>query len=480
MTQHFYRFRSVHALLDGYHELENQEIYFASPSELNDPMEGLLNVFWQGDRIAWKNLLRHYLKCLTRACALWCVYGEEHPLEWGQIPILDPSLPTEDPMPAMLLDKQIDVEFFSRDADEFIDALAARTTPVRRDELRSYIQALHPLAVTTIFSCYERAGLTQASVVKPELHEALKGSFVKAKELVDAAKAALTLPDRSEDALAAIFAAVSNSNSQLALINRYNGDVDPTPRNKFFVFFAFSDEYVDRLEKLLYPEWYTACFMSDCRNSSLWAHYGANHSGVCLQFKAPINSGRPSLALERLNSISMDGPHRGIATHEFMPVEYTGVHVGVDFFRSLGRLPIPVLNKNWYFNEMGERSICAADLFDKEEVWRKGYWNAFKGGVTTKLKDWEREQEHRLILHSQIIDFSDRMTRKAKYNFDSLDGIIFGMKTPMDKKVEMCKIIEAKCRAAKRADFKFYQAYFSPSQGTIEHAEMRLLKFAIS
>jgi len=34
-----YRFRKIENLLDKYHELENQEIYFADVAELNDPME---------------------------------------------------------------------------------------------------------------------------------------------------------------------------------------------------------------------------------------------------------------------------------------------------------------------------------------------------------------------------------------------------------------------------------------------------------
>lgn len=477
MTQHFYRFRPVDALLDRFHELENQEIYFASPAELNDPMEGFRDVFWHGDRIAWKNLFRHYLRSLTRACALWCVCGKEHPLGWDQIPILDPRLPTEDPMPAALLDEQIDAAFFGNEADGYIDALSARTTPVRRDELCAHIQALHPLAVTTIFSCYERAGLAPASIMTPELREALKSTFPRAKELVHTAESTLALHDKNEDVLIALFAALRRSSSQLSFINRYNNDID---RNKAFLFVTFPDEYADRLNKLLYADWYAACFMSDCRDSALWAHYGGNHSGVCLQFKATVGSERPSLTLERLNSVTMDAPVRGSATHEFIPVTYVNTYVAVDFFRSLGRLPIPVLNQSWYSNEKGERSVCAEDIFGHEADWRKRYWTSFEHGATTKLKDWEREGEHRLILHSSIIDFSDPKMRKLKYSFDSLEGIIFGMKTPLDKKIEICRLIEAKCRAANRTDFKFYEAYFSPLKGSIEHAEMNLLKFAAS
>ena len=40
MEQHFYRFRSIDALLGRHAELEAQEIYFASPAQLNAPMEG--------------------------------------------------------------------------------------------------------------------------------------------------------------------------------------------------------------------------------------------------------------------------------------------------------------------------------------------------------------------------------------------------------------------------------------------------------
>lgn len=70
MPEHLYRFRAVHALLDGFHELENQDIYFSPPEQLNDPLEGLMDVFWRGDVIVWTNLLRHYLLCLLQSTYL--------------------------------------------------------------------------------------------------------------------------------------------------------------------------------------------------------------------------------------------------------------------------------------------------------------------------------------------------------------------------------------------------------------------------
>jgi hypothetical protein len=38
LAEYIYRFRSTSALLDHYSELEKQEIYFAPPNQLNDPL----------------------------------------------------------------------------------------------------------------------------------------------------------------------------------------------------------------------------------------------------------------------------------------------------------------------------------------------------------------------------------------------------------------------------------------------------------
>lgn len=62
----FYRFRSLDALLGDHQELEKQEIYFSPPEQLNDPMEGYKDLVWRGDKIVWRNLIKHYLLCLTQ------------------------------------------------------------------------------------------------------------------------------------------------------------------------------------------------------------------------------------------------------------------------------------------------------------------------------------------------------------------------------------------------------------------------------
>ena len=91
MTE-FYRFRSREKLLDPcFEELERQTVFFASPDDLNDPMEGFQDLVWSGDHIVWANLLKNYVHCLSWTCTNALVFGNEYNLDPGHIPIRLPA-----------------------------------------------------------------------------------------------------------------------------------------------------------------------------------------------------------------------------------------------------------------------------------------------------------------------------------------------------------------------------------------------------
>jgi hypothetical protein len=58
------------------------------------------------------------------------------------------------------------------------------------------------------------------------------------------------------------------------LIYRHNGVIDRDKKNRNLVINEFSEEYISQLEKLVFPEWYTACFMTDYKRlfslGALW------------------------------------------------------------------------------------------------------------------------------------------------------------------------------------------------------------------
>ena len=85
----FFRFRSIDALLDKYQELEKQTIYFANPEELNDPMEGFRDIVWNGDKIAWTNLFKHYVFCLHRFYFRFKIVRNSIELNVDNLSILD-------------------------------------------------------------------------------------------------------------------------------------------------------------------------------------------------------------------------------------------------------------------------------------------------------------------------------------------------------------------------------------------------------
>ena len=438
MSDYLYRFRSMPALLDGFHELENQEIYFSPPEQLNDPLEGFKDVFWQGDRILWTNLLRHYLLCLMQATSITAITGKEFS------PELCHSLvhQTSHDLPAAPIRETyalICKEFFGHDAPKALVAwFSSGPKAVRRDELIFYLRVLHCIATSAVFKALDRRGL---GLFNPSdgLEKTLKSTDELMEDLLrthsHAADAADEMCKASEIVLA-----------QLALIHEYNGDFPEDRRQWFFVACDFPDFYVNALERLIYPDWHTACFVANPTNASMWGAYGDGHKGICLKFRvAPDGTGHRSLELYRANSWSGGGKDGNFVAnyayvpHRFEEIRYTADFPEIDFFQSLGTVPMFKL-KFWYDDENGERSPVASKVMGGDKSWHKDHWERFSASYCTKTTEWAHEQEYRLILYSLLQRFDDVPSRKLKYKFSDLTGIIFGIKTKTEDKIRIMRM----------------------------------------
>jgi hypothetical protein len=244
---------------------------------------------------------------------------------------------------------------------------------------------------------------------------------------------------------------------------------------------TFPEVYLNSLEGLSYGDWYTACFVADPFQASMWGHYGDSHRGVCLKFTtSALPSGEQALRLNRVNGIS--GPaHEAtrISQYQGQPlyeVQYADRYPEVDFFRSLGTL-IPRQLAFWFRDADGAMSSTGKDLLAGTEAWRRQYWETFHAAVTTKLTDWRHEQEYRITLQSWSVDLSIPSERTMRYCFEDLKEIIFGIKTTAKDKKAIVRIIEAKSAETSRAEFEFRQAYYSRISGRIETTPWELVKF---
>ena len=128
----------------------------------------------------------------------------------------------------------------------------------------------------------------------------------------------------------------------------------------------------------------------------------------------------------------------------------------------------------WYCDGAGTRSARILDILAEDKTWRRGYWARSAEIVSTKLLQWEHEEEHRLVTYGPRYDISEK---KYRYRLEDLEGVIFGIKTSEEHKLAIIQSLAASAaREGVGADtIQFSQATFSRAKGGIEIRPLSLL-----
>lgn len=471
--EHLYRFRSIRALLDGFHELENQEIYFSPPAQLNDPLEGLMDVFWRGDAIVWTNLLRHYLLCLMQSTCI-SLTGEllttDLCAKLARQTIHDlPEAPICDIYAAICND------FLQQDAPKaFVEYASSNSKSIRREELIFLLRLQHTLAVHSVMTHLNNHDMSFFTPTE-KLNTLMRTSAeTMGKVLRDHGRVPVEFSDL-------MYTLSGEAALQLNLIHEYNNDIPDDRKPWLTVVRDFPDLYVDALERLIYPDWYAACFVANPTNASMWGTYGDGHRGVCLKYRTSASpDGQLKLDLRRATGLggSIGGEritHFGFVSHVFEKVQYTADYPEIDFFQSLGNIPRYKL-AFWYSGLDGKLSDVSSDVLGEGSAWRDAYWNRSRERYSVKTVEWEHEEEYRLVLSSGGMNFEDLTSRKLKYNFSDLTGIVFGMRTSFEDKIKVIGVIDQKCKTESRRDFEFHQARYSHRKRKIELLPLSMLR----
>ena len=466
----FFRFRSIDALLGKRQELEEQTIYFASPEELNDPMEGLRDIVWNGDKIVWTNFFKHYIFCLNRSYLLLNITKNPRKLDVTDLPILEGWNQITIPIEKDLFDN-IWYRFYNLPyIQEIIEALANTSRKIRYREIVCHLQGLQITALLDeIRQSYINHGLISESPFFQAPEEQRK--TVAMELLLNAIKHA-----KNEQALDDSYQALEEMLDNLRIYVQYQNHTIPSEMsgniNRDIIFlFDFAKVYVEQLDRLLWSKWYTACFTGNYHNSSAWAKYADSHKGVCLIFEGVEKDNSNSIELNHKTSNSS-------ITLPFRQVNYADRPDEIDFFRTICRMTVSTLKKLWYTDQDGNLSECAAHIEPDgdESIWREIYRNNFLRDVTFKTKDWEYEQEYRLILEDTLSQFNEKNDRKLTYDFGFLKGIIFGIRTSIEDKMKVIEIIDKKNQTdfkqiidkKNQTDFEYFQAYYSSKGGDIQ------------
>lgn len=295
MEEHVYRFRPTSALLGEFHELQNQEMYFSSLQELNDPLEGFKEIFWRGDEIVWTNLIRHYLLCLTQSVLAAIVCGPNHEFHEHEIPVFQ----TEDGLPSSIrsLFHVICTKFFQNDEVGALPALlAARNSSVKRNQLLSLLWSLHFYALKVI--CTVISPQTPVCEIDGILRARPDGPF-RFQQLFSAQDSVGQEHGKNVDLVEQLSSCAVNAIHQTIIISAYNDKSQYHGLAWKAISSGFPGAYINQIEKLLHFDWYTACFVGEPTNAAMWGNYGDRHRGACLKFKTGLNAaGKSSIFLE--------------------------------------------------------------------------------------------------------------------------------------------------------------------------------------
>ena len=485
MTE-LYRFRSIEYLLGEYNELENQSIYFASPEELNDPLEGFRNIFWEGDQIVWRNFFKQYIYCLLRNIIHLRICGDSitrdefelfMPVEERRDKFIEETSKYPSTYFNDLLSDIYNRIFEVNELDSFIIKMGEINRKVRTDEVSLYLQTMHSEVYSEIYGALVVRGLEQENQ-NPYYKMEPKSPVNSLVKLIQAAG--------DVEVIEKMFEAANQDFTDQFLLSRLTvrAKSQITPEeyqhiSKYeFLVCDFPNSFLKQLvDRLVYPRWYAACFMRECNNSSLWAHYADSHKGVCLIFEANESAEGtvPTITLNELSESSNKGEVGSDVPMQIHDINYAAKAGEIDFFRSIGWLPQPTLKEFWYRDEKGKFSECGFHLRNNNvDAWRTEYWKIFYRDISIKTRDWKYEKESRMILTNFLDDLSDKNRRTLTYDFNSLKGIIFGISTSSTNKMDIIQTIKIKCQKNNRRDFEFFQAYYDHATGRVQKRKLRL------
>ncbi|MGL1892183.1 MAG: DUF2971 domain-containing protein [Spirochaetaceae bacterium] len=457
-----YRFRSIKNLLDR-GELEKSEIYFASTIDQNDPMEGYIDFIWNGDIFLWENLLKNYITILEEKLTSYL-------LDLNRTELFEICIPTSQNRhkhrPLNLL-KIIENNFFKNPITcKLLEFLSTQNNRIRRDELISYFRLFHPIVCKAIID----VEFPEESILKESL------GFDRLVERFNLEEITKSLEYEKNNLLNH-----HNRKYMYSMINQiyeYQNNFHSINNHKYnkelvFLKLDFPSQYIDALEKYSTPDFNISCFMNKCDSPSLWGYYGESHKGVCLKFK-------PKKIDDRLFLSVNHHQERNVKISDFMDMELHKINyeIGlkeIDFFKFSFKLLTPELSSEiWYTNDKGKKHEYLEEYQNDKDLWSERFKQLLKEISTRKDPDWSNEDEYRLVINDYWNSNvnSDRLHR---YDFNQLDGIIFGIKTLKEDKLKMIEVIKKKCLADNRKEFSFYQAYYNYNTNKISYLELPIL-----
>ena len=468
-----YRYRSIDSALK---EIEFGTFHFATRTELNDPVEGYIRVYWKGDKAAWEGLLRNYICSLKQAITAYRVCGDETLIHNNTL-IID--LHRFDNTPAERIINMLGDRFLkNNEIQKIATYYGAQDVIVNEKELHFILFHAHRIAFTICIQAdYDEGKISDKEfeiLLKPflgekdfsfpfDLFEDISLKPDRRLEIIN------TIENTLEDLLEYHYLQFGFKNEDAFLygirsdesgnaINTSKTEKAHQFRNWLSIVIDYPKIYINQIKAMLFPENYVVCFSGKNNNSSMWGNYADCHRGICFVYETRENN---KINLGEREEISLEIRH----------VTYGGDIIERNFFESLGKLNLNQI-KTWLTGTEGLSSCY--NVYLDGRLFREEYWKNFEDKTFRKLKSWEHEDEYRISIDNTFFSLEKPEERNIKYSNKDLKGVIFGINTSeYDKMQIMEKLIK---KANEYSDLKFYQAEYDDEKQIINIREKTVWK----
>ena len=280
-----YHYRTIDTALL---ELEHGSFYFASTQELNDPIEGYVKIFWQGDKPAWEGILKNFVCNMFYSLETYLIISKRfYPDvqenffydQLNKIPLLD-LRQFEYSALNKIFDELIDKFLSDSDVKEVVNFYGEGIKCYSR-EVEFILRTVTNSAFKICIDKCKTLGLIRSDFNENFFDVAYEISFDELRSVTDAER-----KQRIDD-LEILNCNVMES-GLLALKLNPRTITDPIfvlKQNLLWFQFTFPRMYLVRLKEIMYPNGYVVCFSSTPTNSAMWGNYADNHRGVCLIYE---------------------------------------------------------------------------------------------------------------------------------------------------------------------------------------------------
>lgn len=446
-----YRYRSIESAL---RELDNGEFYFASPTELNDPIEGYVKIFWCGDKPAWQGLLKNFVCSLFYNLQTYLLKSgnfhsaaQENFLNDLRQKSLLPNLRHFESSPLSKIFSELGKNFLSKEiVRKVVDFYGGEVKCYGR-EMEFVLRTVTDTAFKICVDKCKSLGMIDADFDENFFDVEYEISFDGLKSITDEER------KRKIDKLENLNCDLMESGLLNLKFNHRAANADFRFRQTMlWLRFIFPRTYLEQLEEILYPNGYVVCFSDTPTNSAMWGNYADNHRGICFVYNTETFNGREFMTF-------------AAKPLEVRPVKYNEQVIEKNFFYMLRHVNF-LSAQDWLTGLDGKSKLLAADKVD-------GYDEDYREKFYHKLTDWKYEREYRIFLPDEFYSYGNKITRNLKYDLSELRGIIFGIRTTLDDKIRLLQKLERLQKFLN--DFEFYQAEYDDETQIISVREKILL-----